>query len=211
MFLVALSLLLALLEYPEKRFFFWFMYCPFCNNDNSKVIDSRDSSDSVRRRRECLRCGLRFTTYERVQTRALLIAKRDGRREEFDREKLWASVKSACAKRPLPIGSIDKVIDEIEAQLANAGRAEIPSRVIGELVMDRLRNLDRVAYIRFASVYRDFRDIESFKEEVEALLDPGLPDEESNQLSFLEDDELTVPGKRRRGRKPKRKVTDPGS
>ena len=152
------------------------MYCPFCNNDNSKVIDSRDSSDSVRRRRECLRCGLRFTTYERVQTRALLIAKRDGRREEFDREKLWASVKSACAKRPLPIGSIDKVIDEIEAQLANAGRAEIPSRVIGELVMDRLRNLDRVAYIRFASVYRDFRDIESFKEEVEALLDPGHPD-----------------------------------
>ena len=187
------------------------MYCPFCNNDNSKVIDSRDSADSVRRRRECLRCGLRFTTYERVQTRALLVAKRDSRREEFDREKLWASVKSACAKRPLPIGSIDKVIDEIETQLANAGRAEIPSRVIGELVMDRLRNLDRVAYIRFASVYRDFTDIESFKEEVEALLDPGQPDEESSQLSFLEDDELTVPGKRRRGRKPKKKVTDPGS
>ena len=122
-----------------------------------------------------------------------------------------ASVKSACAKRPLPIGSIDKVIDEIETQLANAGRAEIPSRVIGELVMDRLRNLDRVAYIRFASVYRDFRDIESFKEEVEALLDPGQPDEESSQLSFLEEDDLTVPGKRRRGRKPKRKTTDPGN
>ena len=189
---------LVVFDYPEKRFFSWIMYCPFCNNDNSKVIDSRDSADSVRRRRECLRCGLRFTTYERVQTRALLVAKRDSRREEFDREKLWASVKSACAKRPLPIGSIDKVIDEIETQLANAGRAEIPSRVIGELVMDRLRNLDRVAYIRFASVYRDFRDIESFKEEVEALLDPGQPDEESSQLSFLEDDELTVPGKRRR-------------
>ena len=199
------------LEYPEKRVFSWFMYCPFCNNDNSKVIDSRDSGDSVRRRRECLRCGLRFTTYERVQTRALLVAKRDSRREEFDREKLWASVKSACAKRPLPIGSIDKVIDEIETQLANAGRAEIPSRVIGELVMDRLRNLDRVAYIRFASVYRDFRDIESFKEEVEALLDPERPHEESSQLSFLDDDELTVPGKRRRGRKPKKKVNDTGS
>ena len=202
---------LVVFDYPEKRFFSWIMYCPFCNNDNSKVIDSRDSADSVRRRRECLRCGLRFTTYERVQTRALLVAKRDSRREEFDREKLWASVKSACAKRPLPIGSIDKVIDEIETQLANAGRAEIPSRVIGELVMDRLRNLDRVAYIRFASVYRDFKDIESFKEEVEALLDPGQPDEESSQLSFLEDDELTVPGKRRRGRKPKSKVTDPGN
>ena len=211
MFLVRSLLYLVVLEYPEKRVFSWFMYCPFCNNDNSKVIDSRDSGDSVRRRRECLRCGLRFTTYERVQTRALLVAKRDSRREEFDREKLWASVKSACAKRPLPIGSIDKVIDEIETQLANAGRAEIPSRVIGELVMDRLRNLDRVAYIRFASVYRDFRDIESFKEEVEALLDPERPHEESSQLSFLDDDELTVPGKRRRGRKPKKKVNDPGS
>ena len=211
MFQVRSLLYLVVLEYPDKRVFSWFMYCPFCNNDNSKVIDSRDSGDSVRRRRECLRCGLRFTTYERVQTRALLVAKRDSRREEFDREKLWASVKSACAKRPLPIGSIDKVIDEIETQLANAGRAEIPSRVIGELVMDRLRNLDRVAYIRFASVYRDFRDIESFKEEVEALLDPERPHEESSQLSFLDDDELTVPGKRRRGRKPKKKVNDPGS
>jgi len=186
------------------------MFCPFCNNDNSKVIDSRDSGDSIRRRRECLRCGLRFTTYERVQTRALLVAKRDGRREEFDREKLWASVKSACAKRPLPIGSIEKIIDEIETQLSNAGRAEIPSRSIGELVMERLRDLDRVAYIRFASVYRDFRDIESFKEEVEALLDPSQSSEESSQLSFLQEDELIAPGKRKRGRKPKKKAPSGG-
>jgi len=186
------------------------MFCPFCNNDNSKVIDSRDSGDSIRRRRECLRCGLRFTTYERVQTRALLVAKRDGRREEFDREKLWASVKSACAKRPLPIGSIEKIIDEIETQLSNAGRAEIPSRSIGELVMERLRYLDRVAYIRFASVYRDFRDIESFKEEVEALLDPTQSSEESSQLSFLQEDELIAPGKRKRGRKPKKKLPGEG-
>ena len=186
------------------------MFWPFCNNDNSKVIDSRDSGDSIRRRRECLRCGLRFTTYERVQTRALLVAKRDGRREEFDREKLWASVKSACAKRPLPIGSIEKIIDEIETQLSNAGRAEIPSRSIGELVMERLRDLDRVAYIRFASVYRDFRDIESFKEEVEALLDPIQSSEESSQLSFLQEDELIAPGKRKRGRKPKKKVPGEG-
>ena len=186
------------------------MFCPFCNNDNSKVIDSRDSGDSIRRRRECLRCGLRFTTYERVQTRALLVAKRDGRREEFDREKLWASVKSACAKRPLPIGSIEKIIDEIETQLSNAGRAEIPSRSIGELVMERLRDLDRVAYIRFASVYRDFRDIESFKEEVEALLDPTRSSEESSQLSFLQEDELVAPGKRKRGRKPKKKSPSEG-
>jgi len=186
------------------------MFCPFCSNDNSKVIDSRDSGDSIRRRRECLRCGLRFTTYERVQTRALLVAKRDGRREEFDREKLWASVKSACAKRPLPIGSIEKIIDEIETQLSNAGRAEIPSRSIGELVMERLRDLDRVAYIRFASVYRDFRDIESFKEEVEALLDPTQSSEESSQLSFLQEDELIAPGKRKRGRKPKKKLPGEG-
>ena len=186
------------------------MFCPFCNNDNSKVIDSRDSGDSIRRRRECLRCGLRFTTYERVQTRALLVAKRDGRREEFDREKLWASVKSACAKRPLPIGSIEKIIDEIETQLSNAGRAEIHSRSIGELVMERLRDLDRVAYIRFASVYRDFRDIESFKEEVEALLDPTQSSEESSQLSFLQEDELVAPGKRKRGRKPKKKLPGEG-
>lgn len=186
------------------------MFCPFCSNDNSKVIDSRDSGDSIRRRRECLRCGLRFTTYERVQTRALLVAKRDGRREEFDRDKLWTSVKSACAKRPLPIGSIEKIIDEIETQLSNAGRAEIPSRSIGELVMERLRDLDRVAYIRFASVYRDFRDIESFKEEVEALLDPTKSSEESSQLSFLQEDELIAPGKRKRGRKPKKKVPGEG-
>ena len=186
------------------------MFCPFCNNDNSKVIDSRDSGDSIRRRRECLRCGLRFTTYERVQTRALLVAKRDGRREEFDREKLWASVKSACAKRPLPIGSIEKIIDEIETQLSNAGRAEIPSRSIGELVMERLRDLDRVDYIRFASVYRDFRDIESFKEEVEALLDPTQSSEESSQLSFLQEDELIAPGKRKRGGKPKKKLPGEG-
>ena len=178
------------------------MYCPFCSNEDSRVIDSRDSDDSIRRRRECLTCGLRFTTYERIQTRALLVGKRDGRREEFNRDKLWLSLKNACAKRPLPIGSIEKAIDEIESQLVSIGRAEIPSRAIGELVMERLRNLDRVAYIRFASVYRDFRDIESFKEEVDALLEPKK-EETSSQLSFLKDEELTPVGRRKRGRKPK--------
>ena len=177
------------------------MFCPFCNNDNSKVIDSRDSGDSIRRRRECLRCGLRFTTYERVQTRALLVAKRDGRREEFDREKLWASVKSACAKRPLPIGSIEKIIDEIETQLSNAGRAEIPSRSIGELVMERLRDLDRVAYIRFASEYRDFDDIETFKEEIEALLEPQEEPDEANQLALIPEEVMPVKPRRHRSRR----------
>ena len=172
------------------------MLCPYCSHDDSKVMDSRDAGDGIRRRRECLRCGLRFTTYEHVQTRALLVIKRDERREEFSRDKLWESLTKACAKRPLPIGSIEKVVDDIAAELSKAGRAEIPSRVIGELVMDRLRNLDRVAYIRFASVYRDFRDIESFKQEVDALLEPpepaGVP---SNQLSFLDEDTLPAPSR----------------
>ena len=166
------------------------MYCPFCSNENSRVIDSRDSDESIRRRRECLTCSLRFTTYERIQTRSLIVVKRDGRREEFNRDKLWSSMKNACAKRSLPIGSIEKGIEEIETYLVSAGRAEMSSRVIGELVMERLRSLDRVAYIRFASVYRDFRVIESFKEEVDALLQPKK-EEASSQLSFLKDDELT--------------------
>ena len=96
------------------------MYCPFCSNENSRVIDSRDSDESIRRRRECLTCSLRFTTYERIQTRALIVVKRDGRREEFNRDKLWASMKNACAKRPLPIGSIEKGIEEIETYLVSA-------------------------------------------------------------------------------------------
>ncbi len=182
------------------------VFCPFCNNSDSKVIDSRDSADSIRRRRECLRCGLRFTTYERVQTRSLMVVKRDGRREEFSRDKLWMSLTKACAKRPLPIGSIEKLVEDIELQVGSLGRAEIPSKVVGELVMDRLKKLDRVAYIRFASVYRDFRDIESFRDEINALMESREESSEStNQLSFLEQVEGGVPTTRkgRRGRKPK--------
>ncbi len=185
------------------------MFCPFCSNSDSKVIDSRDSGESIRRRRECLRCGLRFTTYEYVQTRTLMVIKRDGRREEFKRDKLWASLTKACAKRPLPTGSIEKIIEEIEAQVSNLGRAEIPSKLIGEMVMNRLRALDRVAYIRFASVYRDFRDIESFKEEIDALLEAREPNNgvPTNQLSFLNEVDGSLPPKRRRGRRPK--ITPP--
>ena len=188
------------------------MLCPFCGHDDSKVIDSRNAGDGIRRRRECLRCGLRFTTYEGVQTRSLLVIKRDGRREEFTREKLWVSLTKACAKRPLPIGSIEKVMDEIEAQLADTGRAEIPSKVIGEMVIERLKNLDRVAYIRFASVYRDFRDIESFKEEIEALLEPRESSAKPrNQLSFLDEieEDILLLSPRRRGRRPKRPLPEP--
>ena len=186
------------------------MLCPYCSHKETKVIDSRDSADGIRRRRECLQCGLRFTTYEGAQTGSLLVVKRDERREEFSGEKLRASLTTACAKRPLPIGSIDKLTEDIETQLSEIGRAEVSSRIIGEMVMERLKKLDRVAYIRFASVYRDFRDIESFKEEVDLLLEPpkagAVP---SNQLSFLEDEVPPAPSRRRGRGRPKRPQSSP--
>ena len=188
------------------------MLCPFCSHSDSKVIDSRDGGEGVRRRRECLRCSLRFTTYEYVQTRELLVTKRDERREEFSRDKLLASLKKACTKRPLPIGSIEKVLDDIEAHLSETGKAEVPSSRIGEMVMERLKSLDRVAYIRFASVYRDFSDIASFKEEIDSLLEPQEPSSvPSNQSSFLDEMEDAAPlaPRRRRGRRPKRPLAEP--
>jgi transcriptional repressor NrdR len=143
--------------------------------------------------------------------RARMVVKRDGRREEFVRDKLWASVTKACAKRPLPLGSIEKVLEEIESDLSESGRAEITSKDIGELVMDRLKGMDRVAYIRYASVYRDFRDIESFKQEIEALIENREPDDSvpKNQLSMLEDETPPIRRRRRRGRRPKRPQANP--
>jgi len=143
--------------------------------------------------------------------RALMVVKRDERREEFIRDKLWASVTKACAKRPLPLGSIEKALEEIESGLSDSGRAEITSKDIGELVMDRLKVMDRVAYIRYASVYRDFRDIESFKQEIEALIENREPDGgvPNNQLPLLEDETPPIRGRRRRGRRPKRPQANP--
>ena len=168
------------------------MRCPYCGNTDSKVIDSRDTGDGIRRRRECQGCQSRFTTYEYVQMRTMMVVKRDGRREEFQREKLFSSLTKACAKRPLPVGSIDKVVDEIERQIIESSRAEITSRALGELVMERLSEIDRVAWIRFASVYRDFRDIESFKEAIDALLQPEALQNgvHPDQISLLENDEI---------------------
>ncbi len=145
------------------------MRCPHCDHTDSKVIDSRDAGARHRRRRECLACESRFTTYEQLHMRAPAVVKRDGRREEFLRDKLRASLVKACAKRPLPVGSIEKVVDDIERRVGESGRAELSSLAIGEIAMEKLAALDRVAYIRFASVYRDFRDIESFKKAVDAL------------------------------------------
>ena len=188
------------------------MRCPYCEHTNSKVIDSRDSGDGIRRRRQCLECERRFTTYEYVQMRTMMVVKRDKRREEFQREKLFASLAKACAKRPLPVGTIEKTLDEIETTLSELGRAEVTARAIGEIVMDKLRELDRVAYIRFASVYRDFSDIESFKQEIDALLDSGGPDNgvHPDQMRMLGDEApARAKRRRRRVRRSKRPQGDP--
>ncbi len=147
------------------------MRCPYCHHNDSKVIDSRDTpdNDGIRRRRECLKCNLRFTTYERVQPVSISIVKKDGRREEYNRQKLLEKIRIACSKRPIPTEAINKAVDEIEVELFRTGESEVPSRAIGELVLNKLRGLDHVAYIRFASVYRDFRDIDSLRAELEQL------------------------------------------
>ncbi len=145
------------------------MKCPYCGHHDSKVIDSRDVEGGVRRRRQCEACERRFTTYERVQAVALLIIKKDGRREEYNREKLTTGIRKACEKRPLPSGAIERAVDDIEAELHRLGRAEVPSRTVGDLVMEHLKELDHIAYIRFASVYREFRDLEDVRREMEAL------------------------------------------
>ena len=181
------------------------MRCPYCGHNESRVIDSRDAGDGIRRRRECLQCGLRVTTYERVQTTALQVVKRDGRRENFNRDKLLQSIFLACAKRPLATGAIEKVVADIEVTLQGLGRAEIPSTTIGEMVMEQLTRLDRVAYIRFASIYRDFADIETFRAEVDSLLatrESALrqPPENQPALFPLENGLPQRPAPRRRGR-----------
>ena len=177
------------------------MHCPFCGNIASRVIDSREAPDGVRRRRECMRCELRFTTYEKVHSMPLMIAKRDGRREAFSPDKLERSLQTACAKRPLEVGAISKMVVDIENELHKLAKAEVEARVLGEMCIERLKILDRVAYIRFASVYRDFQDIDSFTKEVEALTDPDSADDKS-QLRLIKDDvpRLTQRGRRRRAR-----------
>lgn len=147
------------------------MRCPYCGSEDLKVLDKRTSDEkSIWRRRECLKCGKRFTTYERVGSVDLIVIKKDGkRRERFDRSKLKSGILKACEKRPVTNEAIEKIVDEIEAELRGEDSIEIPSRKIGELVMKKLKKLDKVAYIRFASVYREFEDIESFQNELKKL------------------------------------------
>lgn len=147
------------------------MRCPECNHPESKVTDSRESAEGVRRRRECLLCGHRFTTMERHQALTLQVIKRDGSRQDFLREKVRDGVMRACARRPVTLEAIERLVDGVERDCRRAGRTEVPSTLIGQMVMDRLRALDRVAYLRFASVYRNFQDVESFVQEAQRLLD----------------------------------------
>ena len=149
------------------------MRCPFCRRDNDKVVDSRASGEGtiIRRRRECLECGRRFTTYERVETLPLRVVKKDGHRVEFDRAKIMSGLIRACEKRPVPTETLEKTVVEIENEIYKHFDKEVTSRHIGQLVMKKLRELDKVAYVRFASVYREFEDVSEFVDEIKPMLD----------------------------------------
>ena len=179
------------------------MNCPYCGYHDSKVIDSREVNDGIRRRRQCLSCDSRFTTYERIQPANLFVIKKDRRREEFNKDKLLTGIRKACEKRPLPTAAVDELADDIEAELYNQGKAEIACNVIGDMVMNRLKRLDHIAYIRFASVYREFTDITTLKQEVDSLAsDEASVSHSTAQLPLLPDEELeTVTGRPRRGRR----------
>ncbi|MDI3328155.1 MAG: transcriptional regulator NrdR [Alicyclobacillaceae bacterium] len=146
------------------------MNCPFCRNGESKVIESRTTADAVRRRRECLNCGRRFTTYERVEMAPLQVIKKDGMRETFSREKLRRGLLKACEKRPISSETIEAMVDQVERELRQEFEREVPTSQIGERVMAALREVDQVAYVRFASVYREFKDVETFLKEILPLI-----------------------------------------
>ena len=149
------------------------MKCPYCNNPDTRVIDSRpaDEGNSIRRRRSCDECGKRFTTYEKVETIPLSIIKKDNTREQYDRAKIEAGVLRACYKRPVSVDEIKMTIDRIETEIFSRESKEIPSSTVGEIVMEHLKTLDAVAYVRFASVYREFKDVNTFVEELKSILD----------------------------------------
>jgi transcriptional repressor NrdR len=177
------------------------MKCAYCGGTESKVIDSRNIEDGIRRRRQCLACGTRFTTYEHLQSKNLFVIKKDNRREEFNRDKLLGGIRKACEKRPLPTGNIDKLVDNIEVELYRLGKTEVPSSIIGDMVIERLQELDHIAYIRFASVYREFTDIADLKQAVDNLVDTEAQAPPAGQLPLLSQEELTVLGRRQRRRK----------
>ena len=147
------------------------MKCPYCGKENTRVIDSRPTDDSsIRRRRQCDECGKRFTTYEKVETLPLIVVKKDNNREPYDREKIVAGIVRSCHKRPRSMTQINDMVDDIEGQIFNMGEKEIPTTTIGSIVMDKLKDLDEVAYVRFASVYREFKDVNTFMDEIKKIL-----------------------------------------
>jgi transcriptional repressor NrdR len=148
------------------------MTCPFCGHRQDRVIDSRETKDGevVRRRRECLKCQRRFTTYERSDEIPYMVVKRDGRREKFDRHKVLEGLLKACEKRPVPMAKLAEVVDEVESKLGDHPEREIPTTQVGEVVLKRLQALDKIAYVRFASVYKDFQDVEAFLAELKELV-----------------------------------------
>ena len=149
------------------------MKCPFCGSDNTRVIDSRpaDDNNSIRRRRLCDECNKRFTTYEKVETIPLIIIKKDNNREQYDHTKIEGGIIRSCHKRPVSVDQITRVVDEVETEIFSREEKEVPSTVIGEIVMDKLKDLDPVAYVRFASVYREFKDVNTFMNELKKMLD----------------------------------------
>ena len=166
------------------------MKCPYCESQDNRVIDSRDLGDVIRRRRLCLECKARFTSYEKLQAGKLFIVKKDGRREDFSRDKLFSGIKKACEKRPLPTGTIDKLVEDIETQIYHLGKPEVQTYAVGDIVMEKLKTLDHIAYIRFASVYREFADIGILKEAVDNVVESGNDTRPTNQLPLLSDEEL---------------------
>ncbi|MCI5510184.1 MAG: transcriptional regulator NrdR [Oliverpabstia sp.] len=148
------------------------MKCPYCNQDNTHVVDSRpvDENTAIRRRRMCDECGKRFTTYEKVETIPLIVIKKDQNREQYDRSKIEAGVLRACHKRPVSAEQIHELVDAVETEIFNMEEREIPSSVIGEIVMDKLKELEAVAYVRFASVYREFKDVNTFMDELKKMM-----------------------------------------
>lgn len=150
-----------------------YMKCPFCGKDNSRVIDSRpvDENNSIRRRRQCDECNKRFTTYEKVEAIPLVVIKKDNNREPYDRSKIEAGVFRSCHKRPISVDQINALVDEVENAIFNLEEKEVPSSIIGEILMDKLKGLDPVAYVRFASVYREFKDVNTFMNELKKILD----------------------------------------
>ncbi|MEX0800387.1 MAG: transcriptional regulator NrdR [Dehalococcoidia bacterium] len=170
------------------------MNCPFCASPDTRVIDSRPDEAGIRRRRECLACEQRFTTFEKIELGSVAIVKKDDSREEFDRGKILSGLRKACDKRPIPSGAIEAIADAIERAVYAQNKAEVPSSYIGELVMERLRELDHIAYIRFASVYRAFADVDELEQELEALKAGWRrPDVPRDQMALLPEAEGKAP------------------